>query len=135
VKLEVGAFGSAAGIGVAAAFTICALFVALAPQPTAAFIGYLLHIDISGITRPVTWASYFAGVVSVGSCTTGKPSTFARQRARRASKKRLKSTLTGEGEAVAGLSARRWTGEREAATAIWASGRICAPGSSYSRKE
>jgi 2TM family of unknown function (DUF5676) len=66
VKLEVGAFGSAAGIGVAAAFTICALFVALAPQPTAAFIGYLLHIDISGITRPVTWASYFAGVVSVG---------------------------------------------------------------------
>lgn len=66
MNLRVGAFGSAAGISVAAAFTICAFFVALAPQPKAAFIGYLLHIDISGITRPITWASYFAGVVGVG---------------------------------------------------------------------
>ena len=66
MKLNVWAFGSAVGIAVAAAFTICAFFVAVAPEATAAFIGYLLHIDLSGVTRPVTWANYLAGVLAVG---------------------------------------------------------------------
>jgi len=51
---------------IAAAFTICAFFFAVAPEATAAFIGYLLHINLSGLARSITWASYFAGVLSVG---------------------------------------------------------------------
>lgn len=66
MKLNIWPFSYSAGIVTAAAFTICAFFIAVAPQATAAFIGYLLHIDLSGLTRPITWASYVAGVLAVG---------------------------------------------------------------------
>jgi hypothetical protein len=51
---------------VAVAFTICSLFVAVAPAATTEFIGYLLHINLAGVTRTLTWASYFAGVLGLG---------------------------------------------------------------------
>ena len=70
MKLNNWAFGFAVGIVIAAAFTICASFVAIAPEATAAFIGYLLHINLSGLTRPITWTSYVAGVLAVGIWTT-----------------------------------------------------------------
>lgn len=66
MKLDVRGFSIAVGTVVAAAFSICAFFVAVAPEATAAFIGYLLHINLSGLTRALTWPSYFAGVVAVG---------------------------------------------------------------------
>jgi len=66
MKLNVWAFGLAVGIVIAAAFTICAFFIAVAPEATAALIGYLLHINLSGLTSPITWASYIAGVLGVG---------------------------------------------------------------------
>jgi hypothetical protein len=66
MKLNVWAFGVAIGIVIAAAFTICAFFVAVAPQATADFIGYLLHINLSGLARPISWGSYFGGVLGVG---------------------------------------------------------------------
>lgn len=69
MKLTVWAFALAVGVVVAAAFTICAFFVAVVPEATAAFIGYLLHTDLSGLTRPITWASYFAGVLAIGMWT------------------------------------------------------------------
>lgn len=66
MKLNVWAFGLAVGIAIAAAFTICAFFVAVAQDATAGFIGYLLHINLSGLTRSISWASYFAGVLGLG---------------------------------------------------------------------
>lgn len=66
MKLNIWPFGIAVGIVVAASFTVCAFFVALAPEATAAFIGYLLHMDLSGLTRPITWTNYVAGVFAVG---------------------------------------------------------------------
>ena len=66
MKLNIWAFGLSVGIAIAAAFTICALFVAVAPEATAAFIGYLLHTNLSGLTQPITWANYIAGVLAVG---------------------------------------------------------------------
>jgi 2TM family of unknown function (DUF5676) len=66
MKVKVPAFGLAVGFVVSAAFTICSLFVAVAPEATAEFIGYLLHIDIAGLTRPISWVSYFAGVLGLG---------------------------------------------------------------------
>ena len=66
MKLNVWAFGLAVGSVIAAAFTICSFFVAVAPEATASFIGYLLHINLSGLMRPISWASYFAGVIGLG---------------------------------------------------------------------
>jgi hypothetical protein len=63
MKLNILAFGLAVGSVVAVAFTICAFFVALAPEATAAFIGYLPHINLSGLTRPISWGNYFVGVL------------------------------------------------------------------------
>jgi len=65
MKLYIWAFGLSVGVVVAAAFTVCAFFVAVAPEATAAVIGYLLHINLVGLSRSISWASYFAGVLAV----------------------------------------------------------------------
>jgi len=66
MKLNVWGFGLAVGVVIAAAFTICAFFVAIAPQATTEFIGYLLHINLTGLSRPISWPSYIAGIIGVG---------------------------------------------------------------------
>jgi 2TM family of unknown function (DUF5676) len=66
MKLNVWGFGLAVGAVVAAAFTICAFFVAIAAQATTEFFGYLLHINLSGLSRLITWPSYIAGVLGIG---------------------------------------------------------------------
>ena len=66
MKLDVRGFSIAIGAVIVAAFSVCAFFVAIAPEPTAALLGYLLHINLSGLTRTLTWPSYLAGVLTVG---------------------------------------------------------------------
>ena len=66
MEIKSSAFGIAVGIVVAAAFTICSLFVAVAPEATAEFIGYLLHINLTGLPRSISRANYFAGVIGLG---------------------------------------------------------------------
>ena len=66
MKLNVRGFSIAVGAVLAAAFSVCAFFVAVAPEATPAFLGYLLHINLAGLTRPLSWPSYFAGVLAVG---------------------------------------------------------------------
>ena len=66
MNLKASAFGLAVGVVVAAAFTVCSFFVAIAPEATAAVIGYLLHVNLAGLTRSIRWASYFADVVGSG---------------------------------------------------------------------
>jgi predicted anti-sigma-YlaC factor YlaD len=66
MKLDVRGFSIAVGTVVAAAFSICAFFVAVAPDATAAFFSYILQINLTGLVRAITWPSYFAGVVTVG---------------------------------------------------------------------
>ena len=66
MALNVRAFSIAVGTVIAAAFSVCAFFFAIAPEATAAFIGYLLHINLSGLTRTLSWSSYFAGVLALG---------------------------------------------------------------------
>ena len=65
MELKASAFGLAVAIVVAASFTVCSFFVAVAPEATAAVIGYLLHINLTGLSRSISWASYFAGVVGL----------------------------------------------------------------------
>jgi len=66
MKLNVWAFACAAGIVAAVIFTICAFFVAVAPEATAAFFSYLLHINLTGLTRSISWGSFFTGVLGLG---------------------------------------------------------------------
>jgi hypothetical protein len=66
MKLNVRGFSIAVGLAIAAAFSVCAFFVAVAPESTAAFIGYLSHINLSGLTRELSWPGYFSGVLAVG---------------------------------------------------------------------
>ena len=47
MELDARAFGLAAGSVAAALFTLCALAVAIAPVPTTAFVGSLIHLDLS----------------------------------------------------------------------------------------
>ena len=65
MELKAPAFGIAVAIVVAASFTVCSFFVAVAPEATAELIGYLLHINLAGLSSSISWASYFAGVVGI----------------------------------------------------------------------
>ena len=68
MELDARAFGLAASSVAAALFTMCALAVAIAPVPTTAFVGSLIHLDLSGVARTITWAMYLSGLIcwSVG---------------------------------------------------------------------
>jgi hypothetical protein len=63
MRLDTRAFGMAAALVAAVLFTICALAVAVAPQPTTALAGYLIHMDLSGMTRSVTLGSFVGGLI------------------------------------------------------------------------
>ena len=56
------AFGLAAGSVAAALFVLCALSVALAPDLATAVVSYMLHLDLTGLARPLTWGSFFGGL-------------------------------------------------------------------------
>lgn len=63
MRLDIRAFAFAGGIAAAILFVICAAAVALAPQATTAFAGELIHADLSGIARTLTWGSFILGLV------------------------------------------------------------------------
>ena len=63
MRLDARAFGTAAGIVAAVLFTICALAVAVAPEPTTALASYLIHMDLSGMTRSMTLSRFVGGLV------------------------------------------------------------------------
>lgn len=65
MRLNTGAFATAVAAVAATLFTICAFFVALAPAATLAVFSYALHIDLTGLTRPISWLSFGAGLFAV----------------------------------------------------------------------
>jgi hypothetical protein len=66
MKLDIRAFALAVGGVTAAGFTICAFFVAVAPEATRAFFSYLFHIDLTGMASTISWGSFFAGLLGTG---------------------------------------------------------------------
>jgi uncharacterized protein DUF5676 len=69
MKLDARAFGLAAGTTAAALFLLCALAVAIAPGATTAFAGYMIHADLSGLSRSLTFGSFVGGLVCWALCT------------------------------------------------------------------
>ena len=63
MKLRPQAFGLAAGAAAVVLFVICAVVAAIAPGSTTAFAGYLIHMDLSGMTRTLTLGSFVGGLV------------------------------------------------------------------------
>jgi hypothetical protein len=74
MRLDTRAFGMAAGATAAVLFTLCSLAVAVAPDATTAFFGYLVHMDLSGLPRTLTLGSFIGGLVA---WTLGTAITFA----------------------------------------------------------
>ncbi|WP_071882435.1 DUF5676 family membrane protein [Stanieria cyanosphaera] len=48
----------------AVAYTICVVFIVLAPQATIGFFGYILHADLSNIARSVSFGSFIVGLLA-----------------------------------------------------------------------
>ena len=65
MRINARTLGFSTALVAAAAFTTCSLIVAIAPGALSAFVSYALHIDITGIARPITFASYLVGVLFV----------------------------------------------------------------------
>ena len=63
MRLDARAFGLAGGATAAVLFIICALAVAIAPGPTTALAGYLIHMDLSGMSRALTLGSFVGGLI------------------------------------------------------------------------
>lgn len=61
--LDARAFGFAAGTVAAALSTLCALGVAIVPRFTTAVASTLIHLDLSGMARTLTWRGYFTGLI------------------------------------------------------------------------
>jgi len=64
MKLETRAFALAAGAAAAILFLLCALAVAIAPAATTAFAGELIHADLSGLSRNLTFATFVIGLIA-----------------------------------------------------------------------
>lgn len=65
MRLDTAALALAAGITTAVVYAVCSLVVAVAPGSATAAINYLLHLDLTGLGRTLTWGSVAAGIVCV----------------------------------------------------------------------
>ncbi|MBI2486381.1 MAG: hypothetical protein HYW01_05380 [Deltaproteobacteria bacterium] len=63
MKLDTRAFAIAVGVVTAAVSTICAFFVELAPEAAETFFGYLFHLDLTGLSRTISWGGFFIGLI------------------------------------------------------------------------
>lgn len=63
MRLDSRAFGLAAGTVAGTLFTLCALAVAIAPQATTALASSLIHLDLTGLARTITWGGFFTGLL------------------------------------------------------------------------
>lgn len=57
------AIALAAGSVAALAFGICGVFFAVLPGPTSAFVSWVLHVDVTGMMRPISASDLVAGIV------------------------------------------------------------------------
>ncbi len=63
MKLNTGAVFWSVAFVAAASYVVCAALVAIAPEATSRFVGWAMHIDLSSLSRPITWWSFFGGML------------------------------------------------------------------------
>jgi hypothetical protein len=69
MKLKPKALLLASGIVAALSYVICGFAVAVAPDPTARFFSYVFHIDLTSLSRSISWGSLFGGIISFSIAT------------------------------------------------------------------
>lgn len=57
------ALATSSTIVVATTFAICGALIAFAPGAVSSFFGWVLHVDLSTMARPISAASYVGGLV------------------------------------------------------------------------
>jgi len=62
-KLRTRSLSLATALITGAVYSICILFIALAPKAAMAFFSYILHADLSNIARTVSWGSFIVGLL------------------------------------------------------------------------
>jgi hypothetical protein len=62
-KLHLRSLSIAVGTSTAFVYTLCILFIILAPTASMTFFSYVLHADLTQISRVVTWGSFIAGLL------------------------------------------------------------------------
>lgn len=65
MSLDSKSLGLAAAVAAAIVYSACALLVALFPAATSAAFSYVLHLDLTTMARPVSWASYCIGALTL----------------------------------------------------------------------
>ena len=63
MKLNIPAFAGATAIITTVAFSLCSLFVAVAPEATYSASSFLLHTDLTNLAYPMSWGTFFGGLV------------------------------------------------------------------------
>lgn len=63
MRLDTRAMTTASGIVMAVLYSLCALAIAVSPVSFMASVGYMTHIDLTGVSRAITWASYISGLI------------------------------------------------------------------------
>lgn len=88
MRINSKALALASGLVAATTFSICALAVALAPGATMTFLGWVLHLDLSGMARTLTFSSFCGGLLLfsafIAACTGTTAALYNRLAAGRA---------------------------------------------------
>ena len=63
MRLQPGAIFRSVALVSGASYVVCAAFVALAPGLTSQFFGWMMHINLSSLSRHITWGSFFGGLL------------------------------------------------------------------------
>ena len=63
MRIHARAFGLAAGLTAAVLFALCATAVAVAPGSSTSLASYLIHMDLSGMTRSMSLGSFVGGLL------------------------------------------------------------------------
>jgi hypothetical protein len=66
MKLDIRSFALASGVITAALTALCFAVWAVAPEASAAFFGYVMHMDLTAVNRTVTLGSFIGGVAFWG---------------------------------------------------------------------
>ena len=64
MRLDLEAVAKAVGTVAAMAYVVCAGLVALLPEAFTNAVGYVAHADLSGLSRSISWTSFFVGLVA-----------------------------------------------------------------------
>lgn len=63
MRLDTSALALAAGLTTSVVYAICSLLAAIAPGSATAILSYIIHLDLAGLVRPLTWGSFAAGII------------------------------------------------------------------------